>query len=169
MTEVQTTSNVVDADGAAAKAAAAVSQGFDAIFAASSDWNGAMIALAQQNPGVQFFTAGGGGGASNHHGYYGRLYKAWYLAGVAAASVEPAGRLGVVGSYVTPAVVRHINAFVRGARTIDPDIVAEVQWMGEWIDSSSDGEDSDVTLTKSPPPGTVIAYHCYNRFSALRL
>ena len=128
--------------------------------------NGMMLASA--NPAVQFFTVGGGGGPGNHHGYYGRLYKAWYLAGVAAASVEPGGRLGIVGSYVTPAVVRHINAFVRGAQSVDPDIVAEVQWMGEWVDTSSGGEDSDRTLAKSlvANGATVVAYHGYNRFAA---
>lgn len=165
LTEVLPISNVGDAADAAAQAAAAVGQGFNAIFAASPDWNTAIRDLAAQNPAVQFFTVGGGGGPGNHHGYYGRLYKAWYLAGAAAASVEAGGRLGIVGSFVTPSVVRHINAFVRGARSVDPTIVAEVQWMHEWV--STPGNPSDVELAASlvDNGATVVTYHGYNRFA----
>jgi basic membrane lipoprotein Med (substrate-binding protein (PBP1-ABC) superfamily) len=170
LTEVELTSNVTDANDASAKAADAIDRGFNAIFAASSDWNGAMIALAQQNPGVQFFTAGGGGGAGNHHGYYGRLYKAWYLAGAASARLDPAPtRLGIVGSYVTPAVIRHINAFVRGARSVNGTIVAEVQWMHEWVDSTPNGSDTsdrELAVALADNGAAVIAYHGYNRFAA---
>ncbi|MEJ7728045.1 MAG: BMP family ABC transporter substrate-binding protein [Polyangiaceae bacterium] len=169
LTEVETTSNVATPDAAAAAAADAVSRGFDAVFAASSDWNGAMIGLAQQHPGVQFFTAGGGGGPGNHHGYYARLYKAWYLAGAAAAHVEPAPtRLGVVGSYVTPAVVRHINAFVRGARSVNDAIVTEVAWMHEWVDSTPTpvASDRELALALVANGATVIAYHGYSRIAA---
>jgi hypothetical protein len=44
-------------------------------------------------------------------------------------------RLGMVGSYVTPAVVRHINAFATGAQRAVPGIVVEVRWIGFWHDT----------------------------------
>ena len=39
-----------------------------------------------------------------------------------------------MGSFVTPEVVRHINAFTRGAHRVDPSIVVEVRWEGFWFD-----------------------------------
>ena len=162
------------AEEAAGLVQQAVNEGFQVIFGASSDFNGAMSAAADQNPGVQFFTCGGGGGPSNHHGYYGRLYEAWYIAGKVAAAKTTTGRLGAIGSYVTPAVVRHINAFTRGARSVDETIVVEVRWMGEWIDPvpvGSPPEDVERMLASQllATGCDVISYHGYKRSAAFEV
>ncbi len=127
--------NVLTAADAASAIDQAVGQGFDVIFANSSGLGSAMQEKAQQSPDVQFLTCGGRELAQNHSSYEGRMYKAWYLAGMAAAMKAPQKqRLGMVASFVTPAVVRHVNAFTRGARQVAPDIAVEVRWIGYWHD-----------------------------------
>jgi basic membrane lipoprotein Med (substrate-binding protein (PBP1-ABC) superfamily) len=42
--------------------------------------------------------------------------------------------LGFIGSFITPEVVRHINAFTLGARRVNADIKVEVRWEGFWFD-----------------------------------
>jgi basic membrane lipoprotein Med (substrate-binding protein (PBP1-ABC) superfamily) len=162
------------AEEAAGLVQQAVNEGFQVVFGASSDFNGAMQAAAGANPGVQFFTCGGGGGASNHHGYYGRLYEAWYIAGKVAAKKTTTNRLGAVGSYVTPAVVRHINAFTLGALSENPIIEVEVRWMHEWIDPVQVGvppEDEDRVLASQllATGCDVISYHGYKRSAASKV
>jgi basic membrane protein A len=74
------------------------------------------------------------------------MEQAYHLAGYAAALKTKTKRLGFVGSYITPEVVRHINAFTIGAHRVDPSIVVEVRWVGFWFDT-----------TPNPPPGYVFA------------
>lgn len=66
--------------------------------------------------------------------YAGREYQDFYAAGFLAAQVSKRKRLGFVGSFPTPVVVRNINAFAQGARRFDPEAKVEVAWLGFWFD-----------------------------------
>jgi basic membrane protein A and related proteins len=89
---------------------------------------------AEKYPHVRFLTCSGHVRAPNLGTYFGRMEQAYHLAGFAAAQVTKTKRLGFLGSFITPEVVRHINAFTRGAHRRDPSIVVEVRWEGFWFD-----------------------------------
>lgn len=89
---------------------------------------------AKQYPTIQFLSCGAGTGDPNSHGYFGRLYQAWYLAGFTAGKRTSAKRLGMVATYVTPDVVRDVNAFTLGALAADPMIHVEVRFIGFYHD-----------------------------------
>jgi basic membrane protein A and related proteins len=135
LTEAKAFPNVATPAGAAAAIDQAIAEKFDVIFANSPSFATTMQEKAAANEAIDFFTAGGRVLAGNHSSYDGRMYKAWYLAGQAAATKSPGKqRLGMVASFVTPTVVQHVNAFTLGARRIAPDIVVEVRWIGFWHD-----------------------------------
>lgn len=87
-----------------------------------------------QYPDIKFLTCSSNDVGANYGSYFARSYQAWYMAGFAAGRKTKTNRLGFVGSFVTPEVVRHINAFTRGARRSNPNVVVEVRWEGFWFD-----------------------------------
>lgn len=98
----------------------------------------------------KFLTCSSNVTGSNLGSYFGRLEQAYYLAGYASALKTSRKRLGFVGSYVTPEVVRHINAYTLGARAVDKSIVVEVRWVGFWFDTQApiNGKYAETRLTE---------------------
>jgi basic membrane protein A len=66
--------------------------------------------------------------------YYGRLYQARYLCGVAAGLLTESNQLGYVAAFPIPELVRQINAFMLGARSVNPDVSMSVRWTNAWLD-----------------------------------
>lgn len=111
-----------------------IDRGFQVVVATSSSLQDIAAVKAAEHPELKFLTCGAPASTDNNVSYYGRMYQATYLAGYAAARRSSSKRLGMIGSLVTPAVVRHINAFATGARRAAPDAVVEVRWIGFWHD-----------------------------------
>ncbi len=129
-----------------AAAEAAIDAGAQVIIANSLSYKADMLVEAAKHPNVKFMVAEGFAQNGNNLGSYGiHDEQAWYIAGYAAAqTLNPSpseggnpARLGVVGSDITPEMVRYINAYLLGARQWDPKAVVEVQWMGFWYDGAS--------------------------------
>jgi basic membrane lipoprotein Med (substrate-binding protein (PBP1-ABC) superfamily) len=112
-----------------------IQRGFHVVVATSPSLRDVAAVKAAEHPEVKFLSCGALSATENNVSYYGRMYQATYLAGFAAARRSATKRLGMVGSLVTPSVVRHINAFATGARRAEPNAVVEVRWIGFWHDT----------------------------------
>jgi simple sugar transport system substrate-binding protein len=66
------------------------------------------------------------------------MYEPAYLAGIVAGHVSKKGVLGFVASFPIPEVVRNINAFTMGARSVNPKITTKVVWVNTWYDPSKE-------------------------------
>lgn len=111
-----------------------VANGAEVIIANSFDHRVEVDTKAAEYPDVKFLICSGKAKEPNVGSYFGNLEQAWFVAGRLAAKKTQTRRLGFIGSYVTPEVVRHLNAFALGARKEDPTIVVEVRWLGFWYD-----------------------------------
>ena len=123
-----------------AKADEAVENGARVIVANSFSQRDAVLKIAPQyvDRGVTFLTCAGFAPQPNVGSYFGHMEQAWYVAGRLAAirAQRSPPRLGIVASYITPEVVRHINAFTLGARSHTPESVVEVRYLGFWYDDN---------------------------------
>jgi len=117
-----------------------IAQGAKMIFATSFGYMDYMLTVAEDNPDVKFFHCGGYKQADNAVNYLGRMYEARYLSGIVAALKTQTGKLGYVAAFEIPEVVRGINAFTLGARSIDPAITVEVIWTHDWNDPPREKE-----------------------------
>lgn len=122
----------------------AVDGGAQVIIANSFSHRDAILQVASQyaDQGVRFLTcAGFEVQPPNVGSYFGNMEQAWYVAGRTSALKASAAspRLGIIGSFVTPEVVRHINAYTRGAQSVKPSTVVEVRWLGFWFDYNDRG------------------------------
>jgi basic membrane protein A and related proteins len=112
-----------------------VAAGAQVIIANSYNHQDEVVASADVYPGVVFLIAGGTkSNGRNVNSYYAHLEQSLYIAGKVAALKTTTRRLGIISGLVTPEQVRNTNAFLLGARSIDPTIVVEVSWIGFWND-----------------------------------
>jgi len=95
-----------------------------------------MLELAAEFPEVQFFHAGGlyqdGVHPDNVGSYFGYIDEAQYVAGIVAAHASESGNLGFVAAKPIPQVLRNINSFTLGAKTINPEATTQVIFTGDW-------------------------------------
>ncbi len=95
-----------------------------------------MLAIAAKNPKVRFSHCGGmwtkGKHPDNTGSYFGYIDEAQYLNGVVAGHMSKSKKLGFVAAKPIPQVLRNINAFTMGARSVDPTITCNAIFTGDW-------------------------------------
>lgn len=96
-----------------------------------------MLRLARECPDVQFFHCGGsyreGVDPPNLGVYFGFIDEVEYLAGMAAGSMTKSGLLGFVAAKPIPQVLRNINSYMLGARSVHPTVAMKVVFTGDWV------------------------------------
>jgi len=95
-----------------------------------------MLKMAEKYPKVRFAHCGGmwteGKHPKNASSYFGYIDECQYLAGVVAGYTSKTKKLGFIAAKPIPQVLRNINAFTMGARSVDPSITTRVIFTGEW-------------------------------------
>lgn len=95
-----------------------------------------ILKIAKEYPEVQFFHCGGRYEAGKHPNnvgsYFGYIDEAQYIAGIVAAHTSKTGKLGFIGAKAIPQVLRNINSFTLGARSVKPEITTQVVFTGDW-------------------------------------
>ena len=88
-----------------------------------------MLAMAAKYPKVRFAHCGGmwteGKHPKNTGSYFGYIDECQYLNGVVAGHMSKSKKLGFVAAKPIPQVLRNINAFTLGARSVDPSITTQ--------------------------------------------
>ena len=95
-----------------------------------------VLALAPKHPEVRFAHCGGlwteGKHPRNAGSFFGYIDEAQYLNGVVAGHMSKSRKLGFVAAKPIPQVLRNINAFTLGARSVVPKITTTVIFTGDW-------------------------------------
>ena len=95
-----------------------------------------MIKMAEKYPNVRFAHCGGlwteGKHPKNTGSYFGYIDECQYLNGVVAGHVSKSKKLGFIAAKPIPQVLRNINAFTLGARSVDPKITTQLVITGDW-------------------------------------
>lgn len=121
-------------------------KGYDMVFATSFGYMDSVIAVAEEYPDVLFEHATGYKTAPNVSIYDGRGYEGWYLAGMTAGRMTKTNVLGYVAPYPIPEVVRNMNAFTLGARSVNPDVEVHPVWIFTWFDPPNEREAAQALL-----------------------
>ncbi len=118
-------------------------QGNKVIFATSFGYMNQMAKVAKIFPNTVFMHATGYKTDKNMGTYDVRTYEGAYMLGVVAGKTSKTNKLGVVASFPIPEVVRNINAFTLGARSVNPKITTRAIWVNSWFDP---GKERDAAL-----------------------
>jgi simple sugar transport system substrate-binding protein len=103
-----------------------------------------ILKLAEEYPDVQFFHAGGlyqeGVTPNNVGSYFGYIDEAQYVAGIVAALTSKTGKLGFIAAKPIPQVLRNVNSFTLGARSVKPETTTQVVFTGNWAEPIKEAE-----------------------------
>jgi simple sugar transport system substrate-binding protein len=69
---------------------------------------------------------------TNVGSYFGYIDEAQYVAGVVAGMTSKSKKLGFIAAKPIPQVLRNINAFTLGARSVAPEATTAVVFTGDW-------------------------------------
>ena len=134
------------------------------IFAISFGYMQAVADKAEEYPNVIFSHATGYmSNETNFNNYFGRIYQARYLAGIAAGlkSLETGNNnIGYVSAYGTEyaETCSGINGFTLGAQSVNPDAKVYVKELGTWADEVNESAFAK-ELIQNYNCG-VISQHC---------
>ncbi|HWN93298.1 MAG TPA: BMP family ABC transporter substrate-binding protein [Verrucomicrobiae bacterium] len=95
-----------------------------------------ILRMAERYAKVRFAHCGGlwteGKHPKNVGSYFGYIDECQYLNGVVAGHTSKTKKLGFIAAKPIPQVLRNINAFTLGARSVDPKITTQLIITGDW-------------------------------------
>jgi basic membrane protein A len=106
--------------------------------------------LAAIYPEVCFLHPTGTEYLANMTSFFGRMYQVRYLSGIVAGLRSETGQIGYVAAFPIPEVIRQINAFTLGARSVAPDTEVHVVYCNSWTDDAAAKSASEELLDKYP-------------------
>ncbi len=144
---------------------ALASQGYKLIYATSFGYMDQVIEAAKEFPNTIFEMCSGYATSTNLGEYFGAMEQARYLSGLIAGAVTKTNKIGYVAAYPTPEVVRGIDAFTLGVRSVNPYATVHVVWTYTWYDPPTEKEAAlslinagcDVLAQHQDSPATIQA------------
>ncbi|HEX2734794.1 MAG TPA: BMP family ABC transporter substrate-binding protein [Polyangiaceae bacterium] len=107
-------------------------------------FNPHILKLAEKYPDVTFFHCGGLYDETKHPknvgSYFGYIDEAEYVAGITAGLTTKTNKLGFVAAKPIPQVLRNINAYTLGARSVNPKATLTVIFTGDWSMPTKEAE-----------------------------
>jgi basic membrane protein A and related proteins len=95
-----------------------------------------ILKVAEKYPDVTFLHCGGlyqeGKHPKNAGSYFGYIDEAEYVAGVVAGGTTKTNKLGFVAAKPIPQVLRNINSYTLGAKSVNPKVELTVIFTGDW-------------------------------------
>jgi basic membrane protein A len=95
-----------------------------------------ILKMADKFPAATFLHCGGLYVENKHPknvgSYFGYIDEAQYVAGIVAGMTTKKNKLGFIAAKPIPQVLRNINSFTLGARSVNPAITTAVVFTGDW-------------------------------------
>lgn len=113
------------------------SQGYDLVICTTWCQDDVLV-VAPDYPDTVYLSWGGYQTAPNVGHFDGATEDGRYLDGLVAGSQPGVDLIGYVGGFAIEEVVRGVNAFMIGAREINPDVETQVVWVNSWYDPAAE-------------------------------
>lgn len=133
-----------------------VDQGAKVIIAGSFGYMDYVEQISAEFPEITFLHCSGYKTTKNMGNFFGRIYQARYLSGIVAGLKTKSNKIGYVAAFPIPEVIRGINAFTLGAKSVNPNVTVEVVWTNTWYDPAKEKDAAIALLDRN---ADVIAQH----------
>ena len=141
-----------------------IEEGCNIIFATSWGYMESVAQIAEQYPDI-YFSHGTGymSNGKNFNNYFGRIYQARYLSGIAAGLKTKSNKLGYVAAQGIDSseVTGGIDAFALGVYSVNPDAKIYVKVTGSWNNPEAEKSATHLLINQGCD---VIAQHCDSSF-----
>lgn len=133
-----------------------IAQGASVIFATSFGYMDYVEELSKEFPEVKFLHCSGYKMTENMGNYFGRMEEPRFLSGIVAGMKTKSNKVGFVGAFEIPEVIRGMNAFALGVKAVNPNAKVIVRWTHTWYDPAKEKEAAKSILDEG---ADVIAQH----------
>ncbi|HEX2927514.1 MAG TPA: BMP family ABC transporter substrate-binding protein [Ruminiclostridium sp.] len=134
-----------------------IDQGCKVIFATSLGYMDFVEKAAKEHPDVKFFHCSGNkSNGTNFVNYFGQIEEARYLSGIVAGMKTKSNKIGYVAAMQVPEVIRGIDFFTLGVRSVNPKAVVNVKWTNTWYDPQKEKDAATALLNEG---NDIIAQH----------
>lgn len=133
-----------------------IDQGATIIAATSFGYMDYVVEIAKEYPNIKFLHCSGYKMGENLSTYFGRIEQPRYLSGIVAGMKTKTNKIGYVAAFEIPEVVRGVNAFALGAKSVNPKVEVHVRWTHTWYDPAKEKEAAKALLDEKCD---VIAQH----------
>ncbi len=141
-----------------------IDEGCQIIFTTSWGYMNTTAEMAEENPDV-FFAHGTGymSNGKNFTNYFGRIYQARYLSGIAAGRKTKSNKIGYVAAQDinNSEVTGGIDAFALGVYSVNPDAKIYVRITNSWFDMEKEEQSAKDLIDAGCD---VLAQHCDTSF-----
>ena len=120
--------------------------GADLIFTTSFGYMDPTINVAGKFPDVKFEHATGYKTADNVSAYSARFYEGRAITGYLAGAMTESNKIGYIGSFPIPEVIRGINSSYLHAKQANPDVEIAVVWLNTWFDPAKEADATQALL-----------------------
>lgn len=137
-----------------------IEEGCQVIFATSWGYMDACEALAEEYPEVIFsHCTGYKSNGTNFSNYFGRIYQARYLSGIAAGLKTKTNKVGYVGAWGkdNAEVTGGCNAFAMGVYSVNPEATVYIKTTNSWYDPEGEKQAAVALINEGCD---VIGQHC---------
>ena len=111
-------------------------QGYNLVFGHGFEFQGPAERVGADYPAVVFIITSGERVRGNVAPLIFRLHEASYLAGMVAGGVSKSGVIGFVGGVELPPVREASDAWVAGARAVNPQVQSRTTYLNNWDDAA---------------------------------
>lgn len=156
--EVAYTENVNVADSEAAFTDYA-NQGYDLIIGHGFQYGEPAKRVGENFPKQYFMATEANSKGDNMSSYVMACEQGAYVMGVIAASMTKSGTIGAVGGIEQPSIVKSIEAYKLGAKSVKPDI----KILDAYVDSFTDVTAGQAAANSMIDKGADVLYHSANQ------
>ena len=151
--ELAYTENLEVADISAAFADYA-SAGYDVVIGHGYEFGDPALEVAETYPDTKFICTE----ADNVASYVMACEQTAYVEGIIAASTSESGKLGAIGPIPGDSLVKIINGYEDGAKSVNPDIEVQTAWTNSFVDTQLAQEAAKAMIDN----GVDVIKHCAN-------
>lgn len=109
-----------------------VDDGCRIVFTTTPPLINATLKVAMDNPDCNFMNCSCFHSFKHVNTYFGRIHEPRFLSGIVAGAMSTTGKLGYIAPYPVVDILSGINAFVLGARMVNPRAEVHLKWMLSW-------------------------------------
>ena len=174
--ELKEIESIEDSDAAKTEAGIKqlVASGCTLIFATSYGYMDTVEKLAKDYPAIKFeHCSGTKSNTTNFDNYFAQIEQGRYLTGIMAGLATKTNKIGYVAAQPFPEVVRGLNAFTMGVRSVNAKAEVYVEWTMSWFNPDKEKENAislinkgcDVMAQHQDSPSAVQAAEAAGIFS----
>lgn len=155
--ELAYTENLNAADIAAAFADYAAA-GYDVIIGHGFEFGDPALEVASTYPEVTFICTEASASADNVASYVMACEQTAYVEGIIAAAMSQSGKIGAIGPIQGDSLVKIVNGYIEGAKSVKADIEVQTAWTNSYVDTQLAQEAASAMIES----GADVIKHCAN-------